>query len=331
MFQLDQIKTVVHLVGTKRFARPLSKAIVIALSFAAIASSTIAVEIDRNLGAEPTKKTAVDTELGSDAISDIDDFDQSTNTLKRVNHLGGEIREIEPAGNLVWILRGPRLTAVDFSDPSVPQVLNPGLFAEGLTDISADGSRGVALGESCPCVLDLSDPKSPQISARFELPAEVGQILVKNDYLYAMEDGNAIRVVDLRDAAQPKVLARTEISAGGQLVSLESRLLVLNHSTSIVIDLVNPEVPMEIALVESPIDPSELRFLAARTVGAEDLVYYVSANESVVLDIRQANAPRTLEPAPRPFNLGSSGVPRSLVVPLDGNNISDHLERGRPA
>ena len=220
--------------------------------------------------------------------------------FESVNHIGGEISDIEPAGDLVWIVRGPRLTAIDFTDPTAPKMMEPGLTFDGEVAISVRNTLGFSLGAGCPCVLDLTVPAIPRIVARIDIADSTGNFVVVGRHAYVMQTENRIAVVDLSVPAEPKVVRQKSVQVSGRFQRLGSRIAVVGQGIVSVVDVVNPAEPRELGVIRAPEswDYNFVHTAVNRINGWDLLVFFLDGDRLLSYDIRHPDAPKLTEHQP---------------------------------
>ena len=244
--------------------------------------------------AEPNQsRPGIDTEL------DQQNQDQSS-ALSPVKHLGGNIHDIEPAGDIVWITRGPRITAVDFSNRSAPKILNPGIILGAR--LSVEGQLGFAWGGKCPCVLDLADPANPRIVARFEHDAPIYEAILIDQFAYLLSTDGVLQAWDLHVPDAPVPAGSISGIEMGEhwyfqrLFRLDKRLLIGGQDL-LILDLRKQKQPEVMAKLANPgLSSGYWRRMAAASIGGRDLFYVVSQEGILGKDLSDPSNPVELDP-----------------------------------
>jgi hypothetical protein len=170
--------------------------------------------------------------------------------------------------------RGNAMHTWDVTDPAAP-VLTATIRVDASTvndvKVSADGELGVITHEGSGdklngiTLLDLSDPKDPQVITRFteELTWGVHNVWIEGDYVYAAAkngggETRGLRVIDVSTPAQPRLVAM--YYGGGSFIHdvyVREGLAFLSHWDLglVILDVGNgiaggsPESPVEVSRI----------------------------------------------------------------------------------
>lgn len=145
---------------------------------------------------------------------------------------GGAMNCAEAVGDIVWLCSGPRLLAVDVSDPARPRVLGRSAVLPGLLralTLDEAGSRAWVLAGDQVLGLDLSDATRPTELGRVyrgESWARRQPLVLAEQRLW-MQGAVAGTVlgVDVADARQPKIVASLDVRSptGGAVADLAAK------------------------------------------------------------------------------------------------------------
>lgn len=159
---------------------------------------------------------------------------------------GGAMNCAEALGDIVWLCSGPRLLAVDVSDPDDPKVLGQSEVLPGvLKALVLDGPRRQAwvVAEDQVVGLDLAEVLRPKVLGQVHVGGNAYSqqslaLAAGRLWLHGPVAGTALGV-DLRDPGRPSVATFVDIRSqtGGVVLSLAARgerlyVLALVGSTS---------------------------------------------------------------------------------------------------
>lgn len=215
------------------------------------------------------------------------------------------------------------LEVVNVSNPSAPS--HAGKLVDGaggaeLSNASSVFVRGdhayVAAGGSGGAlqIVDISDPTAPSHAGKLSLNDPMG-VFVRGDYAYvALDSGDALAVVDVRNPAEPRSVSTHSLAVGGarrvhvsgnrayvtQLDLVREGFTTVARSALEVVDVSDPASPSRTATVYHDMDLSDATGSGAlldspRGVAVRGTSAYVAAFDSdalQVLDVSTASSPR---------------------------------------
>ena len=215
------------------------------------------------------------------------------------------------------------LEVVDVSDPTAPS--HAGKLADGdggaeLTEASSVFVRGdyayVASGGNAGAlqIVDVSDPSSPSHAGKLSLNDPMG-VFVRGDHAYvALDSGDALAVVDVRNPGEPRPVSTHALAVGGarrvyvsgdrayvtQLDLVREGFTTVARSALEAVDVSDPANPASAATVYHDMDLSDASGSGAlldspRGVAVRGGRAYVAAFDSdalQVLDVSAASSPR---------------------------------------
>jgi len=186
-------------------------------------------------------------------------------TAAPVAQFGGALSALavdEPRG-IAWLAHGPRIVGIDVRNPAAPAVLGRTAWMDDTpTALALDGTTGVAVtgayhvwprtsgGDSDEAVqtLDLSDPTTPRVIARLSLPGVRRPVVVAGGIAFVLREMRgvfaevpftriALVSIDVRDPAEPRVLAADLLPSSGELLDVQ----VVGHTLAVT--SVEPTIP----------------------------------------------------------------------------------------
>ena len=215
------------------------------------------------------------------------------------------------------------LEVVNVSNPGSPSHAGKLVDGEGGAELSnasrvfvrgdhayvAAGGSGGALQ-----IVDISDPSSPSHAGKLSLNDPMG-VFVRGDYAYvALDSGDALAVVDVRNPAEPRSVSTHSLAVGGarrvhvsgnrayvtQLDLVRAGFTTVARSALEVVDVSDPASPSRTATVYHDMDLSDATGSGAlldspRGVAVQGTSAYVAAFDSdalQVLDVSTASSPR---------------------------------------
>ena len=141
---------------------------------------------------------------------------------------------------------------LDISDPTNPSHLgNCSTFKYGnevaMDIVTAGDIAYVANGEGGLCVVDISDPSSPEILSHKDTLGTSYELVVDGDYLYLADDSNGLVILDVTDPSLVTLVAtfKTGISlALGVVVEGNYAYVVDWNNGIVVVDITDPTTPI---------------------------------------------------------------------------------------
>lgn len=169
------------------------------------------------------------------------------------DHLGGLPTALDVEGSTVYISFGPRLLALDMSDPSNPQLLGQSDLLPGQVwgiDI-VDGRAYLAAAQAGLVVLDVGDPAIPTILndgpnyAGANQPSAVA-VTVAGDNAYLVDlnrqDGKSTLLrFDIANPAQPTLISSHELQPNDRVVVDDELIVVAGNGRLQFRETANPD------------------------------------------------------------------------------------------
>ncbi len=217
--------------------------------------------------------------------------------------------EVAMQGNTVYVLGNNELRILDASDLTSPGTLGTFAVPAYITDmrVSADGRFGYLAGDGF-WVVDLLDPLLPFPLGKCPLPYADGVRLFPNGYsVYAATGGAGLKIIDVRDPANPAVSAeyllrapvRDVFAVGDHAYVLADRLRIL--------DVSNPAAPFEVGMFTTPGDSRRLVIL-------DSLAYVAAGTAGVrVIDVTDPAHPLALAPIASPPGFAAHAVSAATI------------------
>lgn len=190
-------------------------------------------------------------------VSNSDFSDQATITVVNFQpqvtaflDLSGRARGIDVTVGVAYVAADTGLHLVDAADRAAPVFLETlATGAEAYDVVAAQGLLYVANGAAGLAIYDASDPLAPVLLGELALPGTARDLAVRGDRVLVVDEGFELHVVDAFDPADPSLLGSADLgtaSRGGVAFSQDGGLaLVTGDSELVVVDLANPELPVE--------------------------------------------------------------------------------------
>jgi len=138
--------------------------------------------------------------------------------MEIVGQIGGPVTAVAVRDGLAFVGIGPRLVAVDVSDPARPATIGQSEVLPAIvSDVALSGDLAfVAAGESGGLrVMDVADPRQPREVGWLDTPGSASAVAVVDRHV-VIADGAAgyLRVVDAGDPARPREVAAYQARRG---------------------------------------------------------------------------------------------------------------------
>ncbi len=257
----------------------------------------------------------------------------------RTSLLAGTPADIELAGDLAFVAtdESASLTVVDIGDPTAPRVLASVLLAGRAAAVELAGGYAYVAGiapdvphDGVVWVLDVHDPRSPELVGSFRAPGDagwypwtVGLALVGQRALFAYLD---VLVLDISDPRQPRQVATYHnlgettggIAVDGTHVfvptySFENELRVYDAS-----DPDHPTLVASAALIRMPNNITLRGNRAYVSLSALDNLDCAVTGDDIgrvqVFDVTDPAAPRDLGAVELPYEVYAAGLYDPAVV-----------------
>ena len=179
---------------------------------------------------------------------------------------------------------------LDISIPTVPTVVGHMATPGNTQRVALDGLHAYivhnATGRSGLQIVDVTNPAAPHPVSELTIPWTALNIVVQDHYAYvAAFEG--LYVIDIADAAAPRLVTMVTTQGGGSLV-VEGTQAYLGHGSLEIFDLSNPEAPARIAEITAP-----YQFFDIAVAG--DIAYLTEAFLGVVaFDVSDPFAPKAV-------------------------------------
>jgi hypothetical protein len=191
-------------------------------------------------------------------------------SFELVTQTGGALRSLAQSGQTLFAGQGPRLVALDVSNPAKPRLIGQSDLLPGLVEqvIVQEQTAYLTSGRHL-VLLDVSDPATMQPTGQFELPAP-GTILLHDSVVYAagivearyeLHDGRQERIVESYVATidvgfAPRLLDLTMIPYHVGALALNADVLYVGagHEPPLAIDVSDPGQIGEVLPLDLPVE-----------------------------------------------------------------------------
>jgi hypothetical protein len=207
-----------------------------------------------------------------------------------VGQVGGGYEATALDGTVAYVGIGPRLTAIDMSDPARPSRLGEtGAFPDVVQDVALRGRTAiVADGRGGLRIVDVTSSTAPREVGALAWPAAAREVVVAGDVAYVADVSAGLAIVDVSEPTDPRLLAtigdagaRSVAVGGGHAYVLADRLS-----------------EVQVYDVRVPITPKRVgteMFLGggSRLVLADHFVFVAALDSGLlVIDVTDPAAPR---------------------------------------
>ena len=185
--------------------------------------------------------------------------------------------------------------------PGLPQTL-PGIPAGRAEQMVVDGAFGyVADGNAGLAVLNLGNPLSPSLVARYPLPGYAMSLVVRNDLVYLASGDAGLLIVDVRNPREPKMLSALDLAYDASSLDVSEGLVVVTTEGSPfgmsfpvdVVDVSDPRAPSYLATIVIESDSSV--HSNSSGVAIDDQIAWVAALRTLTaIDISEPSAPKVV-------------------------------------
>lgn len=191
-------------------------------------------------------------------------------------------------GKLLYVANhAAGLSILDVSAPEKPVLvsnLNPKIDCDALA-FWKDTAVLYAHWQCKIVVADISDPRQPKVTGECQLPLKSfngGELEVANGYAYATTT-NGLAVVDVRDAAAPKLVTMVDLGAVAHDVVLQDHYAFVATARGVrVLDIADPSRPVEVGQYQAPASALAVR----RADSGREYYLYVTRGAAGVLRFR---------------------------------------------
>lgn len=188
---------------------------------------------------------------------------------------GGVTKVIRIDGTIAWMGVGPRLVAMDISDPAAPTVIGrtdplPGVVGDvAIGDVEPNGAGGdpnvawVLVGDDLLVSVDIAQPHRPEPIAYLPLDGGARHVAVVGDDVWLDTWDSELLGVDATDPAQPRPHGRVELplergniqavaATPGHLVLASRPDQTTGGPILRIVDVREPDAPTEVGTVPHP-------------------------------------------------------------------------------
>lgn len=243
-------------------------------------------------------------------------------SMALVGQVGGVSRAVAVAGDIAYLGVGPRLVALDVSNPAAPTPIGQSAMLPGVVNavVVTQTIAYVAAGQGGLRVLDLSEPARPIEIAAVDTPGSAYGLSVAGRRVYVADGTGGLRIIDVVDPDRPRELGA--LAPSGWEVS---RVAVAGATAYVpsgrgdlrIIDVSNPETPTEVGHHMATAHPSttgtEVRG-AITDVAVDGTYAYLTGAELEVVDVSDPTAPRRVNPSDPEWNMSISNLTFGIEV-----------------
>lgn len=176
-----------------------------------------------------------------------------------VGQLGGSAYAVAVDRNIVWLGQGPRLIALDVSQPDAPRLVGMSPVLPGVVygvQIT-DGYAYVTTEYSNLHIFDVHDPTRPApVSSLQSKPGGCHSIAVQKHFAY-LACLSGLLIVDIANPQQPRVLSAGQIK--GTFISI-----AVMDSFAYLVDITN--YGLVAVNISDPTNPQQVGFFSAREI-----------------------------------------------------------------
>lgn len=219
-----------------------------------------------------------------------------------LGQIGGSSYGVAVQGNLAYLGVGPRLVALDISQPGSPvQVGQSDVFPGIVRDVQVNGDYAYVATDfrGGLMVIDVRDPKNLREVGRFipELSGANGLILAEN-LVYLSCNPYGLRIVDVSDPRAPREVGSLELKGPFIDIDVEGKTayLVVAGDGLYLVEVSNPANPTQVGFLSqtellSQEHPNSVQFNAIDTAGG---YAFLSAGDGgmAVVDVSNPSEPK---------------------------------------
>lgn len=206
--------------------------------------------------------------------------------LELVNQIGGLVRTVTVANNIAFVGVGPRLVAIDVSDPAQPQWLSQSAILPGLVKkiIVADKIAYLAVSGSGLWLFDVSDPQALRPLGHTSTAADAANLWLDGTIVYVIDGLGAtlpgsvpsfLSVVDVSDSAAPVEIATLILPDVASDLVLNGTTLYIKiynnyvdgQKSLVAVDVSDPASP-KISQTVADLDGARLQLVGGDLVGS---------------------------------------------------------------
>jgi photosystem II stability/assembly factor-like uncharacterized protein len=212
--------------------------------------------------------------------------------LELVSQVGGQSFAVAVEGKTAFLGVGPRLVALDISNPNAPRVVGQSDVLPGvIQDIAISNSQAlVAAGDAGLLILDISSRTRPREIASVRKSASVWRVAVQGSRAYVAQGKRAegvgegsVGVIDIANPAEPRLVGSLEMPGWIHAVAVADKHVYVAHASGLqVVDA--SDQPNERDAVTLPAE--------AEGVAIADGYAYVVSGDLHIFDISDSAHPR---------------------------------------
>ena len=224
--------------------------------------------------------------------------------------LGGVSYAVDQQGGIAYLGVGPRLMAIDISNPANPTQLGQTEVLDGIVyGVDVEGNYAyVAAGKAHLYVLDISDPRNIQPRARLDDFQWAQQPLKVGNRLYIADNPQGLWIADVSDPLNPTILGSINLRLPASSLAVNGNYVYLTNLSG----------SLEVVDASDPTNPVSLNSIAVdqlvSSIAIADGYAYLAggADGLVVLDLGDPS---------NPIKLGSYKTAWADGVAVDGKNV----------
>jgi len=220
--------------------------------------------------------------------------DSQSKTIKLIDQIGGENKDIAVQDHYVYLGVGPRLLTFDISDPTQPFFVGQTDVLTGLVqEIIVAKNMAYILSTTSLHIIDISSPMVPVEIGHYELTQYIcrncsfGLMAVKEDIVYISTKGG-ILIIDATIPSTPQEVTLFNNFATKMIVLDDDNLAYIASKDGFgIVDLSNPKAPIEVSL-DPTIHVDEMAI-------KDDIAFMVSTDNKLFLfDISESITPKQI-------------------------------------
>ena len=195
----------------------------------------------------------VSGDAGPASILDISE-PLSPEVLGTWNYAGGWARSVSLYEREAVVLNwGIGFQIYDIADPTTPALLGAWVSHGNADHLSRERDMVLVSGDTLPTeVVDISDPASPVLMARFSVPGRVTASALRFPIAVQALDNARLVITDVR--APVDALSHVQLESAGTDIAIQGNLVIVGHRDGgvTVIDIARPEMPRLTGAADGP-------------------------------------------------------------------------------
>lgn len=229
-------------------------------------------------------------------------------------NLPGAPREITIRDSLVYVsLANKGFSIVNIADKAAPkEITNLRWIGSNFDQLGpakqsvADGFAYLASGTGL-WIVDLNSKNLLATTSFFPTGYSSGRVSVQSNYAYIAASFGGLKIVDYMDSSTPKLIGAFPTSERAiDVATLSDRAFLLTTRDFIILDVSNPETPVEISKVSFD-DTTSLGFSQLIGLSGSTAIVARASKKFSFIDISNLKKPRVIE-------FPTSGVPVGLSI-----------------